>query len=103
MPYCAGILYRDGEPIVCDSGDYPGGLQKALDAAGGIAAFRRHQREARRQGRYLGLRIGCYVEGTAVGRSNVRPSGVAQQSSAAVGRSNVRPSGVAQQSSGLAA
>jgi aerobic carbon-monoxide dehydrogenase large subunit len=67
MPYRAGILYRDGEPIVYDSGDYAGGLQKALDAVGGTAVFRRRQHEARRQGRYLGLGIGCYVEGTGVG------------------------------------
>jgi aerobic carbon-monoxide dehydrogenase large subunit len=67
MPYRAGILYRDGEPIVYDSGDYPSGLQQALDAVGGVAAFRRRQREARREGRYLGLGIGCYVEGTGVG------------------------------------
>src|SRR5271168_3286957 len=67
MPYSAGILYRDGEPIVYDSGDYAGGLQKALDAVGGVTAFRERQREARRQGRYLGLGIGCYVEGTGVG------------------------------------
>jgi carbon-monoxide dehydrogenase large subunit len=67
MPYRAGILYRDGEPIVFDSGDYPGGLQKALDAVGGVAAFRERQREARREGRRLGLGIGCYVEGTGVG------------------------------------
>jgi aerobic carbon-monoxide dehydrogenase large subunit len=67
MPYHAGIAYRDGEPIVYDSGDYPGGLQKALDAIGGVAAFRQRQREGRRQGRYLGLGIGCYVEGTGVG------------------------------------
>ena len=67
MPYRAGILYRDGEPIVYDSGDYPGGLQKALDAVGGVAAFRERQREARQEGRYLGLGIGCYVEGTGVG------------------------------------
>jgi carbon-monoxide dehydrogenase large subunit len=67
MPYNAGIAYRDGEPIVYDSGDYAGGLQKALDAVGGVAAFRRRQHEARRQGRYLGLGIGCYVEGTGVG------------------------------------
>jgi carbon-monoxide dehydrogenase large subunit len=67
MPYHAGIAYRDGEPIVYDGGDYPGGLQKALDAVGGVAAFRRHQHEARQEGRYLGLGIGCYVEGTGVG------------------------------------
>jgi len=67
MPYNAGIAYRDGEPIVYDSGDYAGGLQKALDAIGGVAAFRRRQQEARQAGRYLGLGIGCYVEGTGVG------------------------------------
>jgi carbon-monoxide dehydrogenase large subunit len=67
MPYRAGIPYRDGEPIVYDSGDYPGGLQQALDAVGGIEAFRRRQQEARLEGRYLGLGIGCYVEGTGVG------------------------------------
>ena len=67
MPYRAGILYRDGEPIVYDSGNYPAGLQQALDAIGGVEAFRRRQREMRREGRYLGLGIGCYVEGTGVG------------------------------------
>src|SRR6266852_6357647 len=67
MPYSAGLLYRDGEPIVYDSGDYPGALEKALDAVGGVAAFRRRQSEARRAGRHLGLGIGCYIEGTGVG------------------------------------
>ena len=67
MPYRVGIPYRDGEPIVYDSGDYPGALQKALDAVGGVEAFRERQREARDDGRYLGLGIGCYVEGTGVG------------------------------------
>jgi aerobic carbon-monoxide dehydrogenase large subunit len=67
MPYHAGIPYRDGEPIVYDSGDYPGALQKALDAVGGVAAFRERQQEARRAGRYLGFGIGFYVEGTGVG------------------------------------
>jgi carbon-monoxide dehydrogenase large subunit len=67
MPFPVGIPYRDGEPIVYDSGDYPGALQKALDAVGGVVAFRARQSEARREGRYLGLGIGCYVEGTGVG------------------------------------
>src|SRR5438046_6294378 len=67
MPYRVGIPYRDGEPIVYDSGDYPGALEKALDAVGGVAAFRRRQSEARQEGRYVGLGIGCYIEGTAVG------------------------------------
>jgi aerobic carbon-monoxide dehydrogenase large subunit len=67
MPYRVGIPYRDGEPIVYDGGDYPGALQKALAAIGGLAAFRERQRAAREQGRYLGLGLGCYVEGTGVG------------------------------------
>src|SRR5215471_1504788 len=67
MPYRPGILYRDGEEIVYDSGDYPGALQKALDAVGGVVPFRQCQQEARRRGRYLGLGIGFYVEGTGVG------------------------------------
>jgi carbon-monoxide dehydrogenase large subunit len=67
MPYRAGIPYRDGEPIVYDGGDYPAALNKALAAIGGVAAFRARQRAAWGQGRYLGLGIGCYVEGTGVG------------------------------------
>jgi len=67
MPYALGILYRDGEPIVYDSGDYPKALAQALDALGGVEAFRKRQAEARQQGRYLGLGIGCYTEGTGAG------------------------------------
>jgi len=67
MPYRAGIPYRDGEPIVYDGGDYPAALQKALAAIGGVAAFRARQQAAWEEGRYLGLGIGCYVEGTGVG------------------------------------
>src|SRR5439155_805769 len=67
MPYRVGMPYRDGEPIVYDGGDYPRALRQALDALGGVAAFRQRQRAARQEGRYLGLGIGCYVEGTGVG------------------------------------
>jgi aerobic carbon-monoxide dehydrogenase large subunit len=67
MPYHMGIPYRDGEPIVYDSGDYKAALRDALDGIGGIAAFRERQRAARDAGRYIGLGIGCYVEGTGVG------------------------------------
>jgi aerobic carbon-monoxide dehydrogenase large subunit len=67
MPYRVGVPYRDGEPIVYDSGDYPGALDKALRAVGGLDAFRQRQSAARRDGRCLGLGIGCYIEGTGVG------------------------------------
>jgi carbon-monoxide dehydrogenase large subunit len=67
MPYAQGIPYRDGEPIVYDSGDYPTALDKAVAAIGGLGAFRERQREARKAGRFLGLGVGCYTEGTGVG------------------------------------
>src|SRR5205085_7478705 len=67
MPYRVPLLYRDGEPIVYDSGDYPRALELALEAVGGVAAFRTRQSEARQAGRYLGFGIGCYIEGTGVG------------------------------------
>jgi carbon-monoxide dehydrogenase large subunit len=67
MPYAIGMPYRDGEPIVYDGGDYPAALEKALEAVGGLSAFRERQRAARDDGRLLGLGLGCYVEGTGVG------------------------------------
>ena len=67
MPYAIGMPYRDGEPIVYDGGDYPAALEKALEAVGGLSAFRERQRAAREDGRLLGLGLGCYVEGTGVG------------------------------------
>ncbi len=66
MPYRAGILYRDGEPICYDSGNYPETLAQALQAAG-YEELRRQQEKLRQQGRDLGIGIGCYVEGTGVG------------------------------------
>jgi carbon-monoxide dehydrogenase large subunit len=79
MPYHAGILYRDGEPICYDSGNYPKTLARALEAAG-YEELRKQQREERQRGRYLGIGIGCYVEGTGVGsfegaKVRIDPSG----------------------------
>ena len=67
MPYANGIPYRDGVPIVYDGGDYPQSLDLALNALGGLESFREQQREARKEGRFLGLGVACYVEGTGVG------------------------------------
>jgi aerobic carbon-monoxide dehydrogenase large subunit len=79
MPYEAGILYRDGEPIRYDSGNYPETLRRALEAVG-YEELRKQQEELRRRGRYLGIGIGCYVEGTGVGsfegaKVRIDPSG----------------------------
>ena len=67
MPFRTGTLYRDGAPIVYDSGNYPLALEQALGAIGGVSAFRKRQKDALAQGRYLGLGIGCYTEGTGAG------------------------------------
>jgi CO/xanthine dehydrogenase Mo-binding subunit len=74
-----GLTFQDGGPTRYDSGDYPAGLEMALDLIG-ARDFRRQQAEARRSGRYLGLGIGCYVEGTGIGpyegaHVRVEPSG----------------------------
>jgi carbon-monoxide dehydrogenase large subunit len=67
MPYEVGLTYRDGVPIVYDSGDYPMALQRALNELGGLEAIRARQKAALAEGIYLGLGLGCYVEGTGVG------------------------------------
>jgi carbon-monoxide dehydrogenase large subunit len=67
IPYQVGLPYRDGEPIVYDSGNFPDGLEKALAAIGGLQAFRERQKEALAQGRYIGLGVACFTEGTGVG------------------------------------
>jgi carbon-monoxide dehydrogenase large subunit len=66
MPYEAGILYRDGQPITYDSGNYPETLARALDRAGYVN-LRQRQQMLRERGHYIGIGIGCYVEGTGVG------------------------------------
>jgi carbon-monoxide dehydrogenase large subunit len=79
MPYDAGILYRDGQPIRYDSGNFPETLARAMSAAG-YDELRKQQQEYRQRGRYLGIGIGCYVEGTGVGsfegaKVRIDPSG----------------------------
>jgi carbon-monoxide dehydrogenase large subunit len=66
MPYRRSLPYRDGAPIVHDSGDYPHLLAMALDRAG-HATFRERQKAARRQGRFIGMGIAAYTEATAIG------------------------------------
>jgi carbon-monoxide dehydrogenase large subunit len=66
MPYNVGVIFRDGRPVVYDSGDYPACQDAALKAIG-YADFRQRQAEARRQGRYIGIGIGNAVEGTGLG------------------------------------
>jgi carbon-monoxide dehydrogenase large subunit len=66
MPYAVGLLFRDGKPLVYDSGDYPKGQDEALRLAR-YEGFRERQRAALEQGRLIGIGIGNYVEGTGLG------------------------------------
>lgn len=66
MPYTVGLVFRDGKPLVYDSGDYPRGQDKALELAR-YHDFRERQRAALAQGRFIGIGLANYVEGTGLG------------------------------------
>ena len=66
FPYTVGLTFRDGSPLVYDTGDYPACLRKALEMAD-YRATREAQARLREAGRYVGLGMACYVEGTGLG------------------------------------
>jgi carbon-monoxide dehydrogenase large subunit len=66
MPYDMGIPYRDGHTITYDSGDYPAQLKDALGAVD-YAGFRSRQAALRDAGRYVGVGLAAYVEGSGYG------------------------------------
>lgn len=66
MPYPVGLTFRDGKPVIYDSGDYPATQDKALRLSG-YADFPSRRAEALKNGRYIGIGIGSYVEGTGLG------------------------------------
>jgi aerobic carbon-monoxide dehydrogenase large subunit len=63
LPFRAGILYRDGEPLVLDGGDYPAALRRAAK----LADYAGAKATGERDGRRLGVGVACYVEGTGIG------------------------------------
>jgi carbon-monoxide dehydrogenase large subunit len=66
FPYDHGLIFQDGREYEYDSGDYPASLAKLKDLVGWdeFPAFRE---EMAREGRRVGIGLGCYVEGTGVG------------------------------------
>lgn len=66
MPYEVGFIYRDGKPMRYDSGDYPQTQAAALERAD-YAGFTVRQRKARAEGRFIGIGLANYVEGTGLG------------------------------------
>ncbi|RMH02326.1 MAG: xanthine dehydrogenase family protein molybdopterin-binding subunit [Chloroflexi bacterium] len=67
FPYNNEIIYQDFAPLVYDSGNYEPVLQKAMEMIGYEAFINEIQPKARAEGRYLGLGIVAYVEGTGIG------------------------------------
>jgi len=66
MPYDVGMLYRDGNPLVYDGGDFHATLEAALEASG-YRSIRGEQAALRGRGVYRGVGISSYVEGTGIG------------------------------------
>ncbi len=66
FPYKVGLIYRDGSPLTYDSGDYVTSLKSAL-AEIDYEGFRKEQEVALQNGKYIGVGIAMYVEGTGLG------------------------------------
>jgi carbon-monoxide dehydrogenase large subunit len=66
MPYKTQMKTRGGMLIVLDSGDYPKCLEIAIDKSG-WRDFEARQQRARTEGRYIGIGVANYVEGTGRG------------------------------------
>jgi len=66
MPWDTGLIFQDGRPAVYDSGDFPASL-RLIKKIIGWDGFRAMKAQAAKEGRKLGIGIGCYVEGTGLG------------------------------------
>jgi aerobic carbon-monoxide dehydrogenase large subunit len=80
FPYDHEILFQDFRPLVYDSGDYAGALEKAVELIGYDRFVQEEQPRQRREGRHLGVGVVSYIEGTGIGpyegaRVTVEPSG----------------------------
>jgi len=66
MPYESPLKSRSGAAILYDSGDYPA-AQAELLASAGWDGFARRQKEARAEGRYIGIGLANGLKGTGRG------------------------------------
>jgi len=79
MPYVTPLKTRGGMRVILDSGDYPRCQAETLKLAG-WDGFRVRQLAARAEGRYIGIGLANYVEGTGRGpyeqvSVRIQPSG----------------------------
>ena len=67
FPYDNQIIYQDFAPLVYDSGNYAPAMNKALDLIEYDNFVNNIQPQMKSEGRYVGLGIVAYVEGTGIG------------------------------------
>jgi carbon-monoxide dehydrogenase large subunit len=60
------MIFRDGKPIVYHGGDFPKSQTTAVEVSR-YETFAARQADALKQGRYIGIGIANYVEGTGLG------------------------------------
>jgi aerobic carbon-monoxide dehydrogenase large subunit len=81
FPWDVGLTFQDGAPTRYDSGNFPELLRRALDRVD-YRGFNELQERERKNGRYLGLGLASYVEGTGIGPyegAHVRVDGTAEK------------------------
>ncbi len=66
FPHEVGLVFQDGGPTTYDSGNYPEVQARALKLIG-WERFKKQQEKYRAQGRYVGIGLANYVEGTGIG------------------------------------
>jgi aerobic carbon-monoxide dehydrogenase large subunit len=79
MPYRSGITYKDGVTVAYDPGDFPAGLDRALEILR-YRELRARQATQAATSRRIGLGVACYVQGSGIGpyegsQVRVDPSG----------------------------
>ncbi|MGY2004829.1 aerobic carbon-monoxide dehydrogenase large subunit [Blastococcus sp. SYSU DS1024] len=66
FPYDHHLTFQDGRPVIYDSGNYPGLMEKLKTLVGWDAA-EELRRDAEARGKLLGVGMAMYVEGTGPG------------------------------------
>jgi CO/xanthine dehydrogenase Mo-binding subunit len=67
FPYSHQIIFQDFAPLTYDSGNYVASLEKAVEMIGYEQFLQTEQPRLQAEGRYVGLGIAAYVEGTGIG------------------------------------
>lgn len=67
FPYNNHVIYQDFAPLIYDSGNYEPALDKAVELIGYHQFLAEDQSRFRAEGKYVGIGVVTYVEGTGIG------------------------------------